>query len=143
MKNIILFIAILVGFTAMAQRPTPKLVKETTQYQYLGTAAKGDTIIRGASKTYDYYTPTLFNTVQSQVLVDTITGKPKVKLYLYQSWDYSNWVYADSATTITGGLAGRTTKTTVFAPYVRLIVKGVDSVQKTLVVKVLTNLKVE
>lgn len=144
MKNILIIILsfLFVGYTS-AQYPDIKSVSATKTYTYIGSNVHGDTVKVNTTKTYTYYSPTLFNTAQFQVLTDTVTGKPKTRLYIYQSADNSNWVYADSATTITGGATGRTTKTTVFNPYVQLRVKGVDSTQKTVIPKVIAILKVE
>jgi len=144
MKNILIIILAFfaVGFLS-AQSSSIKKVTTTTAYTYNGSHALGDTVNKNTTKTYNYYSPTLFNTAQFQVLLDTITGKPKARIYIYQSFDYVNWQYVDSATTITGGITGRSTKSTVFAPYVQLRVKGVDSTQHTVIKQVIGLLKVE
>lgn len=141
-KYFILGIIFMFCISAIAQRPDTKTVKNTSSFGFNGVAANGDTVIKNSTVYYNYYTPSLFSTAQFQVLTDTVTGKPKTRLYIYQSFDASNWVYADSATTITGGGVGRTTKTTIYAPYTQLRVKGVDSTQKTVVLKVIANLTI-
>jgi hypothetical protein len=141
-KYFIIGFLLIFTLSVFGQRPATKQINSAGSYNFYGSVAKGDTINKDASLNYVYYCPSLFNTMQSQVLTDTVTGKPKVRLYIYQSFDGVNWVYADSATTITGGAIGRTTKTTVFAPYSKLIVKAIDSTQKTVILKVITNLNV-
>lgn len=143
MKNILIIILSILTVGLFGQSSGYKKVASTTVYSYNGSHALGDTVNKNTTKTYNYYSPTLFNTAQFQVLLDTITGKPKARLYIYQSIDAQNWKYVDSATTITGGLTGITTKVTVFNPYIQLRVKGIDSTQHTVIKKVDGALKVE
>ncbi len=143
MKNILIILLSILTVGLFGQSSSYKKVASTTVYSYNGSHALGDTVNKNTTKTYNYYSPTLFNTAQFQVLLDTITGKPKARLYIYQSFDAQNWKYVDSATTITGGLTGITTKSTVFAPYIQLRVKGVDSTQHTVIKQVIGVLKVE
>lgn len=120
-----------------------KEISGARTYIYNGSALRGDTVKKNTSKNYDFYCGTLINTFQAQVLSDTITGKPKVRYYVYQSPDYVNWYYIDSSRTVTGGGTNVTAKTTPFNPYVRLIAKGVDSTQKTLIQKIVVTYKTE
>ena len=119
-----------------------KKVDYTRTYEYVGDAAK-DTVIKNQSKYFDYYSPTLFNTFQSQVTVANVSGTSAVRLYVYQSLDYTNWAYVDSSASISGAGTGLTAKTTVFAPFVRVIVKGITNVQKTKVTRIVTAAKIE
>jgi hypothetical protein len=130
-------------FGVFAQRPTTLTIPLTSSYPFNGSVGAGDWVNKNTTVYYNYYTPALFNTAQFQVLLDTVTGKPKARLYLYQSADGSNWQYVDSATTILGGLKGISTKSTVFNPYLQFRVKGVDSTQKTVILKVIANLKID
>lgn len=139
--SLLIMICFVVGLSA--QSNSVKTISSTKTYTYNGSNALGDTVIKNATKTYTYFASTLFNTAQFQVTTDTVTGKPKTRVYLYQSPDASNWAYVDSATTKTGGGVALSTKSTVFNPYIQLRVKGIDSTQKTVITKVIGILKVE
>jgi hypothetical protein len=144
MKNIILlfFLSLFVCSVSAQTFISPSGgAKGSKSYVYNGTAAKGDTVKIWNIKNYDFFSASLFNTFQAQVTLDTITGKPKAKLYIYQSFDYVKWYAVDSTISITGGITGITAKSTLFAPYARVSIRGIDSTQKTLVQKIITVIK--
>lgn len=143
-KYFIITIALFIGLAVNGQQIFKELSSgKSGTYVYNGSALRGDTVKKNTSKNYDFYTGSLFNTFQAQVLSDTITGKPKTRYYVYQSPDYVNWYYIDSSRTVTGGATNVTAKTSPFNPYIRLIAKGVDSTQKTLVQKIIITYKTE
>ena len=142
-KYFIVIVALMFAVFANGQQIFKDLKTGSKTYAYAGSAAKGDTVIKSQSKNYDFFTGTLFNTMQFQVETDTVTGKPKTRYYIYQSFDYQNWYYVDSSRTVTGGGFGLTAKATLFAPFGRLIVKGIDSTQKTVVNRIIVTYKTE
>lgn len=143
MKKYFILLLIFICALSFGQRTKIKTIATTGAYTLVCSADLGDTINKNATKSYTYWAPTLFATAQAQVSTDTVTGKPKTRLYIYYSFDNSNWVYADSATTLTGGSTGRTTKTTVYAPYIQFRIKAVDSTQKTVITKIIPALEVK
>lgn len=144
MKKIFFILSfIFVAISVNAQQFIKATSAGSSVYTYNGTAAKGDTVILNQVKEYVYYTPTLSNTFQAQVTVANVSGTTAARLYVYQSFDNVNYVYVDSATSISGAGKGITTKCTVFAPYVKLKVKGITSTQKTTISKIIAGIKNE
>ena len=140
-KIIILFLAVSISFAVNAQQFLKKIDHNKT-YEYTGDAAK-DTVIKNQSKSFDYFSPTLFNTFQAQVTVANVSGTTAVRVYVYQSFDYTNWAYVDSSASLSAAGTALTAKCTTFAPFVRVTVKGITNVQKTKVTKVITAAKIE
>lgn len=142
MKEIIVFFALMIGLTANAQQFI-KATSGSTTYVYNGLAAKGDTVIKNQTKEYVYFSGTLANTFQSQITVANVSGTTAARLYVYQSFDNVNYFYVDSSASLSAAGTAITAKCTVFAPYIKLKVKGITNVQKTAITKVITAIKNE
>jgi len=144
MKNLFIFICLLIGFVSVqaqtAARPLVISKSGTTNI----VQVNADSINKGDIKYIYLYSPTLFTDSKVQIRIDTVPGysgnKPKIKVYQYSSLDNTNWVYLDSATVVNGvGLYGVTAKVVPYAPYMRYSFKGIDSTQSAkLMINILT-----